>query len=175
MYKARIKIKDVTFKGPGQLAFGGVPDIDATMYDLLDLSPVPRPDGKRVFDLVPPDGKNQTLKIYIPAPSHTGDKGPYKNGVRVVFQLPASSGFTMLGLAFAKEQNDHAHVGENEFPQIILNRDDDASELEIVDMTDQTQRVSYTYGILMQEFATGNVGIFDPSIENEVPDSGPGV
>lgn len=166
MYKCRIKLNVGDFEGTtGEY---GIQKIAATLSDCTDISAAPRSDGKAVFVLDPPvPGQEQYLHIYVPQ--------GYKNGVQILYQLPAPAGsspaahWVILGIAFKSQGENKREVGQDEFPLVNMNRDSSASEMAVIDMCDQASTRSYPYGILLQRVSDGKIGIFDPGIDNETP------
>lgn len=73
--------------------------------------------------------------------------------------------YVLLGIAF----NPHGPgAGRQEFPSVTLNRTTTNSQMAVTDVSlPAAQGVPYTYVILVQEVATGSIGIIDPDIENE--------
>jgi hypothetical protein len=160
MYKADVKVTITKFRktngrfGPGKPK--KTPYVDAVLSDLVDRSAVR--SKTPVFELEKPaPGKEQAILIRVP-------KG-YENGAQITYQL-ASRKYVMLGIAFVPTGSNGNEVGQNEFPLVSMNRDDESSEMTITDMCEVRPEETncYTYGILIQEVATGDIGIYDPSI-----------
>lgn len=163
MYKADVRVTITKFRktdgtfGPDKPK--KTPYVDAVLSHLVDRSAVR--SKKPIFKLDKPvPGKDQTLLIRVP-------KG-YENGAQITYQL-ASKKYVMLGIAFVPTGKNGNEVGQNEFPLVSMNRDDESSELTIVDMCDvRPEEINcYVYGILIQEVATGDIGIYDPRIIHE--------
>lgn len=172
MYKCRIKLNVGDFEETtGEY---GIQKISATLTDCIDISASPRPDGKPVFVLDPPvPGEEQQLHIHVPQ--------GYKNGVQILFQLPTperdpsvatlAKTWVILGIAFKAQNDSKCEVAQNEFPIVTINRDTSASEMGVIDMCDQIISHNYPYGILLQRVSDGKIGIFDPGIDNDTPNS----
>jgi hypothetical protein len=163
MYKADVKVTITKFRrtngkfGPDKPKT--TPYVDAVLSDLVDRSAVR--SKTPVFELdKPAPGRDQTLLIRVPK--------DYENGAQVTYQL-ASRKYVMLGIAFVPTGGSGNEVGQNEFPLVSMNRDDESSEMTITDMCEirPEQTNCYVYGILIQEVATGDIGIFDPAIRHE--------
>ncbi len=74
-----------------------------------------------------------------------------------------NNAYVLLGIAF----NPHGSgAGRKEFPQVVLTRTLSNSTMAVTDAS-VVPGVPYTYVILVQEVATGSIGIIDPEIENE--------
>lgn len=76
-----------------------------------------------------------------------------------------SNAYVLLGIAL----NPHGNgAGRQEFPSVTLNRTTTSSQMAVTDLSlPAAQGINYAYVILVQEVATGNIGIIDPDIENE--------
>jgi len=75
------------------------------------------------------------------------------------------SRYVLLGIAF---NPNGAGAGRKEFPQVALTRTLSNSTMSVTDASLAAfQGVHYTYVILVQEVATGSIGIIDPDIEND--------
>lgn len=162
MYKANIKVTVTTFRktngefGPDKPK--DTPYVDAYLSDLRDISA--QPSATPVFVLTGKPGEEQTLHVRVPR--------NYKNGAQINYQLPDNR-YVMLGIAFTPMDTTDKDVGQAEFPLVSMNRDSDSSEMTVTDMCEERAdgRNAFTYGVLIQEVATGNIGIYDPMIINE--------
>lgn len=86
--------------------------------------------------------------------------------VKIQYQL-ADARYVLLGAAF-KPQGPGA--GRQEFPTITLRRTVTGSTMTVHDASlAASLGVDYTYVILVQEVATGCIGIIDPDLENDPP------
>lgn len=163
MYKADVKVTITKFRKTNG-TFGPdkpkkTPYVDAVLSDLVDRSVIR--SKTPVFELdKPAPGRDQTLWVRVPE--------GYQNGAQITYQL-ASRKYVMLGIAFVPTGKKGNEVGQNEFPLVSMNRDDESSEMTITDVCDvRPEEVNcYTYGILIQEIETGDIGVFDPKIINE--------
>ncbi|ACB75707.1 hypothetical protein [Opitutus terrae] len=170
MYRARVKLTVTQFNktsgefGPGVAA----PYVKAKLSDLVDISAKQRSKGSpfKLEPEDPPEGVPQKIKIKV-------DEG-YRNGAEITYQLPAGTGandnYTILGVAFSsRNEENKKEVGRQEFPQVMLNRDEDSSELTITDMCSEVSenKKEFYYGILIQNVNEGTIGIYDPGIVHE--------
>ena len=97
----------------------------------------------------------QTLVITLPS----------SQNVQLIYQLPDPR-YVLLGLAFNPVQGG---VGRVEFPTITLNRNPSCSQMFVTDAAlPQLSGVDYSYVILVQEAATGAMGVIDPYIETDI-------
>lgn len=129
---------------------GQSPSITATLSPPKDISPPPYPTPP-VFS-----GDGQSITITVP-------KG-YQGLVQLIYQLPDPR-YVLLGAAFEGPNHD---AGQLEFRDIDLNRDITGSQMVVTDSCDkQFDKIDYSYVILVQEVATGNIGIIDPDVETE--------
>lgn len=130
--------------------FGKSPSIIAYISPPKDTSPPPQPLTP-VFS-----GDGESITITVP-------KG-YPGSVQLTYQLPSPK-YLLLGLAFKAE---NGSVGELEFRTVTINRDSFGSQLTVTDSCLNTfNDVTYAYVILVQEVATGNIGLIDPDVETE--------
>lgn len=130
--------------------YGQSPSILATIAPPHDTSPPPAP--------IPPvfSGDGQTIVITVPP--------GYNGSVLLTYQLPDPR-YVMLGVAF---KSPNGGVGRLEFRSVGISRDPYGSQLTVTDAcVDQCIGVEFSYVILVQEVATGNIGVIDPGIENE--------
>ncbi len=74
--------------------------------------------------------------------------------------------YQILGLAF--EPVGAGQVGQREFRTVALNRTEISSVMTVTDtLTPADANVTFTYGILVQEVATGYIGLIDPQIHDQ--------
>jgi hypothetical protein len=98
---------------------------------------------------------------------------PYPCLVQLFFVL-ADTRYVLLGVAF-KSPTNPASVGRQDFPGIVINRNPSGGQqqpTESVMLVEETYGgsstpVSFNYVILVQEVASGNIGVIDPEIETE--------
>jgi hypothetical protein len=130
--------------------FAQSPSIVATIAPPQDISPPPHPDTP-VFS-----GDGQSITITVP-------KG-YLGSVQLVYQLPDPK-YVLLGAAF---KSPNGGVGRLEFRSIAVNRDPYGSQMLVTDAcAEECNNVEFTYVILIQEVATGNIGLIDPDIDTD--------
>jgi hypothetical protein len=129
--------------------FGQSPTIVATIAPPRDTSALP--PAKPVFS-----GNGETIVVTVPS--------GYLGSVQLTYQLPDPK-YVLLGLAF---KGPNGGVGRLEFRSVAINRDVYGSQLTVTDAcVNQCVGIEYTYVILVQEVASGNIGLIDPGIENE--------
>lgn len=129
--------------------FGESPLIVALISPPRDTSALPAPVP--VFS-----GDGQTIVVTVP-------KG-YLGSVQLTYQLPDPK-YVMLGSAF---KGPNGGVGRIEFRDVVIERDVYGSQLMVTDACmNVCNNIEFTYVILVQEVATGNIGLIDPGIENE--------
>lgn len=115
-----------------------------------DTSP-PSPVSGQVFS-----GDGESLVVTTP-------KG-YAGSVQLTYQLPDPR-YALLGIAF---KNPNGGVGRVEFRSVGISRDIYGSQMTVTDScVNPLDGVDYTYVILVQEVASGNIGLIDPDWENE--------
>jgi hypothetical protein len=149
MYSATVLLTVQKFV-PMNGVVGQSPSITAVIAPPKDISPPPYPKTP-VFS-----GDGQSITITVP-------KG-YEGLVQLIYQLPDPR-YVMLGAAF---QGPNTSAGELEFRDIDLNRDLTGSQMVVTDSCDpQFDGVEFSYVILIQEVATGNIGLIDPGVETE--------
>lgn len=91
---------------------------------------------------------------------------PVGTEVKIQYQL-ADPRYVLLGAAF---NPNGPGAGRQEFPTVTLNRDLNGSTMTVLDESlPAFQGVDYTYVILVQQVATGFIGIIDPDLENDPP------
>ena len=89
---------------------------------------------------------------------------PVGTEVQINYQLNDPR-YVLLGIAF---NPNGPGAGRQEFPEVVLNRSTNGSSMSVTDESLASyQGVDYTYVILVQEVATGFIGIIDPDIEND--------
>ncbi len=89
---------------------------------------------------------------------------PVNTEVQIDYQLPDPR-YVLLGIAF---NPNGPGAGRQEFPTVTLNRTVAGSTMSVLDESlPASQGVDYTYVILVQQVATGFIGMIDPDIENE--------
>ena len=92
---------------------------------------------------------------------------PSQQTVQLTYQLPDPR-YVLLGLALG---NAKGSAGRTEFPTITLNRDPNCSQMFVTDSAlPKFSGVNFTYVILVQEVATGAIGLIDPDVETEIQD-----
>jgi hypothetical protein len=149
MYSATVLLTVQKFV-PMNGVVGQSPSIVATIAPPQDISPPPHP-ATPVFS-----GDGQSITITVP-------KG-YEGLVQLIYQLPDPR-YVMLGAAF---QGPNQSAGQLEFRDVDLNRDLTGSQMVVTDSCDpQFYGVEFSYVILIQEVATGNIGLIDPGVETE--------
>jgi hypothetical protein len=96
---------------------------------------------------------------------------PYPCLVQLFYVL-ADPKYVLLGVAF-KSPTNPSSVGRQDFPGIVINRNPSGGPpTESVLLVEETFKgtsspVSFNYVILVQEVASGNIGVIDPEIETE--------
>lgn len=124
------------------------PTVSAVIGAPKDISP---PHEGTVFS-----GDGETIVISPPA--------GYQGSVQLIYQLPDEN-YTLLGLAFDPVDGG---VGQQEFPEYIVDRDPTGSQITVTDaLWSGGNGVSYRYGIIVQQTASGLIGIIDPYIDTE--------
>jgi hypothetical protein len=102
------------------------------------------------------DGKTLTIKL------------PSSEQIQITYQLPDPR-YVLLGIAFNPPTT--GGVGRKEFPLVSLNREAACSQMFVTDMClEKYNGTSFDYVILVQEVASGNIGLIDPDIETEIQD-----
>ena len=147
MYSAQIEISITQFI-PTNGVIGSGNSVSATLSAPQDTSPDPIPG---MFQ-----GNGQNLLITVP--------GDYSGQVQLNLFLN-SPRYLLIGVAFTPIDGD---VGRTEFPVIANNRTPTQSLLTITDTCSPTKnQVNFNYGIVVQQVATGQIGIIDPRVETE--------
>ena len=132
--------------------FGQSPALMANISPPRDTSALPAPQP--VFT-----GDGETIIVTVP--------NKYAGTVEITYQLPDPR-YVLLGLAF---KGANGGVGRVEFRSVSIKRDVYGSQMTVADAClDRYNGVEFTYVILVQEVATGNIGLIDPGIENESGD-----
>ncbi len=73
--------------------------------------------------------------------------------------------YVLLGIAF---NPNGPGAGRKEFPQVLLTRTLQNSTMAVTDASrGSCEGIDYTYVILVQEAASGSIGLIDPGIVNE--------
>lgn len=91
---------------------------------------------------------------------------PIGTEVKIEYRL-ADPRYVLLGVAF---NPNGPGAGRREFPTVTLNRDINGSTMTVLDESlPEFQGIDYTYVILVQQVATGFIGIIDPDLENDPP------
>jgi len=110
------------------------------------------------------------VNIWITIP-----KGAPKNlDIEIAFQTDASQ-YLLIGIAFNKTQFDPGVEGALEFPFIGISRLEQAnapmnaiSELRVKDAhVKDRMGVNYDYYLMLQEVASGSIGVIDPPIDTQ--------
>lgn len=124
--------------------------IDATLSPPTDTSPPP-PSQPPVFS-----GDGESIVITVP--------DAYSGSVQLTFQLPDPR-YVLLGVSFVADPEGQTN---QEFRTIVLQRDSYGSQMSITDACiPDLDDINYEYLIIVQEVATGAVGIIDPRIETK--------
>jgi hypothetical protein len=93
---------------------------------------------------------------------------PVGTGVNIEYRL-ADPRYVLLGVAF-NPSGPGVGAGRQEFPTVTLNRDINGSTMTVLDKSLPVfLGVDYNYVILVQQVATGFIGIIDPDLENDPP------
>jgi hypothetical protein len=149
MYSATVLLTIREFV-PMTGVYGQSPSIDAVIAPPQNISPPPQPTTP-VFS-----GDGQSITITVPR--------NYSGSVELIYQLPDPR-YVLLGAAFKAPNGD---VGRQEFRDITVDRDTVNSQMTVTDACDsQFFNVDFSYVILVQEVATGNIGLIDPDVETE--------
>ena len=151
MYTANVLISIQDFV-PMNGILGQSSTIVATIAPPRDTSAYPpQPPAKPVFS-----GDGESIVVTVPS--------GYLGAVQLTYQLPDPK-YVLLGLAF---DGPNGGVGRLEFRSVAINRDVYGSQLTVTDACmNVCVGIDYTYVILVQEVASGNIGLIDPGIENE--------
>lgn len=149
MYSATVLLSIQEFI-PMKGIFGQSPSIVAKIAPPQDISPPPHPNPP-VFS-----GDGESITITVP-------KG-YRGSVQLIYQLPDPK-FVLLGAAL---KSPDGGVGRVEFRGVAVNRDPYSSQMLVTDScASQCFGVKFAYVILVQEAATGNIGLIDPDVETD--------
>ena len=134
---------------------GQGPNIAATLAPPNNTSPTPPPPGPPVFSV------NGDLITICVAQSYVG-------AVQLTFQLPDPN-YVLLGIAVDPTGTPSGtSVGRQQFRTITVNRDPTGSQLTVTDAClGDFNTIDFEYVILVQQVATGAIGIIDPGIDNE--------
>ncbi len=112
-----------------------------------------------------PDADNpKCIKIH-------GEDITIKGGdpVKLVFNLPNPSydqGFVLVGIAFAAN-GPSVTVGLHTFPTVTIDRLPTLSTMTVADHPQDVGIQRYDYVMMVQNVATGEIGIIDPAVVNE--------
>jgi hypothetical protein len=151
MYTANVLLAVQEFV-PMTGVFGQSPAMMATISPPRDTSATPAPQP--VFS-----GDGETITVTVP--------NKYVGSVEITYQLPDPR-YALLGLAF---KGPNGGVGRVEFRSVSIKRDVYGSQITVTDAcVERYNGVEFTYVILVQEVASGNIGLIDPGIENESGD-----
>jgi hypothetical protein len=82
----------------------------------------------------------------------------------LTFQLP-DPGYVLLGVAFEADGTSRPSSGRTQFPLVKIQRSVAGSSLTVED--EGGTAAPFSYLLLVQATATGEIGVIDPSIENE--------
>lgn len=147
MFSANILTKVLAFHPMG------AGNIKAVLWPLTDTSPN-APTGVFQYSLK----EDPMLVAKLP-------KG-YVGTIGLTYQLPDPR-YLLIGIAFNPKKS-HGDSGCREFPTININRDPYGSQLTLIDAClPEFDQVVFNYVILVQEAATGLIGLIDPSEEND--------
>lgn len=150
MYSATVLLTIQEFV-PMTGIYGQSPSIVAKIAPPQDISPPPHP-ATPVFS-----GDGESITITVP-------KG-YLGSVQLIYQLPDPR-YVMLGAAF---KSPNGGVGQVEFRGVGVNRDPYGSQMVVIDAcAEECYGIDFSYVILVQEVASGNIGLIDPAIETDI-------
>lgn len=150
MYTATTQITIQQFV-PMNGIVGESPCIAATISPPLNTSPQPSGQKVPVFT-----GDGESITVTVPK--------DYTGSVQLTYQL-FDSRYVLLGLAFETPGED---AGLTEFSTLAINRDTTSSQIVVTDdCIPEMTGVHYGYVILVQEAATGAIGLIDPEIDTE--------
>jgi hypothetical protein len=91
---------------------------------------------------------------------------PTSQTVQLIYQLPDPR-YVLLGISFSPVKG--GGVGRIEFPSVALNRNPTCSQLFVTDTClEQYNGISFDYDLLVQEVASGDIGLIDPDIETDI-------
>jgi len=91
---------------------------------------------------------------------------PTSQPVQIIYQL-SDPRYVLLGIAFTPPKS--GGVGRVEFPTITLNRNPEWSQMFVVDAAHRKlSGIDYPYVVLVQEVASGAIGLIDPDIETDI-------
>lgn len=120
--------------------------IDATIAAPVNTSPQPQ---TAVFS-----GDGQSIVITVPK--------CYEGKVGLTYQLPDPK-YVLIGFAF-DDPDDSA--GCQLFPGVEIERDPTGGDATVICSCDPDYyNIDYSYVILIQEVASGNIGLIDPDVE----------
>lgn len=131
---------------------GDSPSIDATISPPVNTSPQPAGQKVPVFT-----GDGQSIRITVPS--------GYTGSTQLTYQL-FDSRYVLLGLAF---ETPAKGAGRTEFSALTINRDTTSSQIIVTDeCVPELAGIDFNYVILVQEVATGFIGLIDPDIETDI-------
>lgn len=149
MYTATVQLTIEQFV-PMNGVIAESPSIDAIVAPPVNTSPQPQTD---VFS-----GDGEHIAIKVPA--------GYEGKIGITYQLPDPR-FVLLGFSF--EAPEGGDPGCLEFPGIEIERDPTGGQATVICSCDPDyNNIDYSYVILVQEVATGNIGLIDPDVEVEI-------
>ena len=128
------------------------PSIRATLSPPINTSPQPENQDVPVFT-----GDGESITVTVP-------KG-YTGSTQLTYQL-FDSRYVLLGLAFL---NPSGGAGRIQFNCVDIDRDTTSTQITVTDACNPALAgIEYKYVILVQEVGTGQIGLIDPDIENEI-------
>lgn len=93
-------------------------------------------------------------------------KVPSGTEVKIDFHLDDSR-YVLLGIALTSQGPGTDRL---QFPTVTIDRTVEGSAMSVLDRSlADFNGVVFTYGIFVQDVATGNIGMIDPEFENELP------
>lgn len=130
------------------------PSIVAQLSPPRDTS-ASQPPGGSVFA-----GNGESIVVTLP-PTYVGS-------VLLTYQLP-NPAYTLIGIAFRPTPTPKGtDVGRQEFRTVNIQRDPFGSQMTVTDASLRAlSGIDFNYVILVQEVASGNIGLIDPDIETD--------
>lgn len=151
MYTATTQITINQFV-PMNGVIGQSPTIDASISPPINTSPQPAGQEKPVFT-----GDGESITVTVPQ--------GYTGATQLTYQL-FDSRYVLLGLAFLNPQGG---AGRTEFSRLDIDRDTTSSQIIVTDdCVTALAGIEFQYVILVQEVASGFIGLIDPDIENDI-------